>query len=84
MVWDVLQDYAKNMQEATLNGAYATMVKHDTIINILKCQIRQHHVEELIKMIEMDTWITQFGVQMEKLCLQKNHQHGPAWPVGLT
>ena len=62
MVRDVLQDYAKNMQEATLNGAYATMVKHDTIINILKCQIGQHHVEELIQMIEMDTWITQFRV----------------------
>jgi len=72
------------MQEATLNGAYATMVKHDTIINILKCQIRQHHVEELVEMIEMDTWITQFEVRTEKLRLREDHRHGLVKPVGLT
>ena len=58
-----MQDYAENMQETTLNGAYVIMVKHDIIINNLKFQIGQHHVEELVEMIEMDTWITQFGVQ---------------------
>ena len=61
------------MQETTLNGASTRMVKHDIIINNLKFQIGQHHVEELVEMIEIDTWITQFGVRTEKLCLQENH-----------
>ena len=34
-------------------------------------------------MIEMDTWITQFGVQIEMLCLRGNHRRGPIMPAGL-
>ena len=40
--------------------------------------------QRLIEMIKMDTWITQFGVRMEKLHLRENHGHGPVKPVGLT
>jgi len=80
-----LQDYAENTQETTLNGNNGeTWIQYDTIANILKCQIGQHHVEDLIEMIKMDTWITQFGVRTKKLCLQENHRRGPAGPGGLT
>ena len=87
MVWDVLQDYAENTQETTLNEAYARMVKHGynmTPFQTFSNAKAQHQVEELVEMIKMDTWIAQFGVRMEKLCLHEDHRHSPVRPVGLT
>ena len=49
----------------------------------LKSHILQHHVEELVEMIKMDSWITQFGVQME-LRVWEDHRHDLVRPVGLT
>ena len=44
----------------------------------------QHHVEDLFEMIEMNTWMTQFGVRTEKLRLREDHRHGPVRPAGLA
>ena len=41
------------------------------------------YLTELVEMIKMDTWITQFGVRMEKLRIRENHRRGPIRPVGL-
>src|SRR5689334_11582194 len=32
----------------------------------------------------MDYWITQFGVQTEKICLCENHRCSPGWLAGLA
>jgi hypothetical protein len=54
----------------------------DMVHRLLKSYICLHHVEELSEMIEMDTWITQFGVWMEKLRFREDRRHGPAKPAG--
>ena len=48
----------------------------DMVQKFFKSHIWQHHVEELVEMIKMDTWITQFGVRTEKLRLREDHRHG--------
>ena len=61
-------EYARNNTKWSIYKDRQTWVQDDTIIDIVKNQIWHCHVEELVEMIELDIWFTQFGVRMQKLC----------------
>jgi hypothetical protein len=48
---------------------------------LLKSHIWLHHIEDLFEMIEMDTWITKFGVRTESYASGKITDTAlPSWP----
>ena len=61
-------EYARNNTKWSIYMDGEIWISDDTIINIFKCQIWHCHVEEHVEMIELDSWFTQFGVRMQKLC----------------
>ena len=61
-------EYARNNTKWSIYKDCQTWISGDIIINIVKCQILHCHVEELVEMIELDFWFTQFGVWTQKLC----------------
>ena len=61
-------EYARNNTKWSIYKDGETWISDDTIVNVIKCQIWHCHVEELIEMIELEFWFTQFVVRTQKLC----------------